>query len=311
MLITRGFVGPNIRNLANALTCKEKNLFGMQCSRFSDMSYSTEFIRSVFSRVANKYDLMNDLMSLGIHRIWKDIFAKEAISGFEHLNGEILKGAILAQPIDEDKTTIRILDLAGGTGDVAFRLVQFANDLQVLDNENRCVHVPKKATPKVLVLDPSEEMIGVGKSKCANLGLCDYIDWQVGCAEEMKLASDTFDLVTVAFGVRNFSDVDAGLAQCYRVLKPGGKILILEFSKCQSNLLSALYDCWSNVAIPFLGEAVAGNGGAYKYLVDSIRKFPNQHDFAKRMQAAGFDLVSHYNLTRGIVAVHSGFKRTR
>lgn len=297
-------LGAGFRLARNSSVSFPASVFGK--STYS--TYSTEFIRSVFSNVARKYDLMNDLMSLGIHRCWKDIFVKEAVSPLASINNEIAKAYFEGKPYN-GQHVVQILDLAGGTGDIAFRILEREKGMHVLDSSGFVVHNSGlRARADVTVMDPSVEMTDVGERYAAQLGLSDRIKWINAPAEKMPLADDTCDIITVAFGVRNFSDRVAGLKECFRVLKPGGRLLILEFSHCESDLLKALYESYSNFLIPTLGKYMANDESAYQYLIDSIRNFPNQQELADMLTKIGYDYVAYRNLTGGIVAIHSAFK---
>ena len=216
-------------------------------------------IRATFRAVAPRYDLMNDLMSLGIHRGWKTSFVREAA----------------ARPGEA------ALDLAGGTGDVAFRLAA------------------QGAT--VTVADPSREMMSVGQARPGG----DRLTWIEAEAEALPFADASFDLVTIAFGIRNATRLDTALGEIRRVLKPGGRFFCLEFSE-PAAWLAPFYRLWSRTAIPVLGAAVSGRREAYRYLVESIERFPDQATFAGHVRAAGFEKVAWRNLSFGIAAVHSG-----
>ena len=216
-------------------------------------------IRSTFRSVAPRYDLMNDLMSLGIHRGWKSTFAA------------------LADPRPNE----RALDLAGGTGDVAFRL----------DARGAIV----------TVADPSVEMMAVGQARPGG----ERLRWVEAEAEALPFPDGHFDLVTIAFGIRNVTRLDAALGEIHRVLRPGGRFFCLEFSEPRA-WLAPFYRLWSRTAIPVLGAAVSGRREAYRYLVESIARFPDQETFAAHVRAAGFDDVRWRDLSFGIAAIHSG-----
>ncbi len=218
-------------------------------------------IRATFRAVAPRYDLMNDLMSLGIHRSWKSTFVR------------------LCDPQPGE----RALDLAGGTGDVAFRLAARGAE--------------------VTVADPSAEMMAVGRARPGG----DTVAWEEAEAEALPFADDTFDLVTIAFGIRNVTRLDAALGEIRRVLKPGGRFFCLEFSKPRP-WLAPFYGLWSRTAIPVLGAAVSGKVEAYRYLIESIDRFPDQSSFAALVSAAGFEGVEWRDLSFGIAAIHSGRK---
>jgi demethylmenaquinone methyltransferase/2-methoxy-6-polyprenyl-1,4-benzoquinol methylase len=229
-----------------------------------------ELIRGIFSSVASRYDLMNDLMSAGVHRLWKDEFVA-------WLN---------PQPGSA------ILDVAGGTGDIAFRI---AARLRA-----------KGRAAKITVCDVSEAMLVAGtrrpEAKAAK------ISWLCGDAENLPVEESSQDAYTIAFGIRNLTDLARALAGAYRVLKPGGRFLCLEFSRVIAPGLDDIYDLYSFAVLPRLGEIVAGDGAAYRYLAESIRRFPSQAAFAKLIAGAGFSQVKFRNLSGGIAAMHSGWK---
>ncbi|AFZ81651.1 methyltransferase, putative [Theileria equi strain WA] len=274
----------------------------------STNSYTSSFVRSVFSNVASNYDLMNDLMSLGIHRIWKAVFVKEVMLGVQNMIRHLSKRTF-ANENDSADVPVKILDLAGGTGDITFALLKHFKELKMTDSRGFIIHNGPKITPQIFVLDPSEEMVSIGKNKASESNTSDSIFWTIGEAEQMPFDDNSFDVITVAFGVRNFTDRKMGLRECYRVLKPGGRLVILEFSHCENNFFSSLYKSYSNCVIPLLGKYVANDQGAYDYLVDSIRNFPKQHELADMLTNSGFVYVSYRNLTNGIVCIHSAFKQ--
>ncbi|CAN7458430.1 bifunctional demethylmenaquinone methyltransferase/2-methoxy-6-polyprenyl-1,4-benzoquinol methylase UbiE [Aminobacter sp. LjRoot7] len=228
-------------------------------------------VNDVFHKVANRYDMMNDLMSGGLHRIWKD--------------------AMVAWLNPPRRPGWKVLDVAGGTGDIAFRIVDAS-------------HGNAHAT----VLDINGSMLGVGRERAEKRGLADKTDFVEANAEELPFADETFDAYTIAFGIRNVPRIDVALSEAYRVLKPGGRLLVLEFSEVEMPLLDKVYEAWSFNAIPRIGQAVTGDGEPYAYLVESIRKFPNQQNFAAMITRAGFDRVTFRNYTGGIAALHSGWK---
>ncbi|MSP52215.1 MAG: bifunctional demethylmenaquinone methyltransferase/2-methoxy-6-polyprenyl-1,4-benzoquinol methylase UbiE [Alphaproteobacteria bacterium] len=227
-------------------------------------------VRSVFTQVAERYDLMNDLMSLGVHRLWKDAF----IDRLDPRPGEA------------------ILDVAGGTGDIADRA------------RTRTAARPAFVT----VVDINDAMIEQGRDRMFDRGEVGGIDWVVGDAEKLPFAPSMFDATTIAFGIRNVTDIDAALREMYRVLKPGGRFLCLEFSHVNVRALDRLYEAYSFNILPRLGAAVAGNRDAYTYLVESIRRFPDQSTFATMISSAGFENVRYRNFSGGIAAVHSGWR---
>jgi demethylmenaquinone methyltransferase/2-methoxy-6-polyprenyl-1,4-benzoquinol methylase len=229
-------------------------------------------VDEVFRRVAGRYDLMNDLMSGGVHRLWKDALV-----------------SMLAPPRHDG--AFEVLDLAGGTGDIAFRIVRRS------DNHAR-----------VVVSDINPSMLAVGRDRADARGFGDAVSFVEANAEALPFDDGRFDAATIAFGIRNVSRIDAALAEAYRVLKRGGRFLCLEFSSVDVAWLDTLYDIYSRNVIPAIGRVVAGDADSYRYLVESIRKFPNQARFAEMLKAAGFERVAWRNLSGGIVAIHSGWK---
>jgi len=228
-------------------------------------------VNHVFSRVARDYDLMNDLMSGGMHRVWKN--------------------ELITTLSPRSKGPLAHLDVAGGTGDITFRLLE-------------------KASPqaRATVLDISGEMLEVGRERAQDKGLIDQIEFIEGNAEKLPLADKSFDSYTIAFGIRNVPRIDLALSEAYRVLKPGGRFLCLEFSQVSVPLLDKIYDQFSFHVIPKMGEMVMGDGEPYQYLVESIRKFPKQEAFKTMIKDAGFSRPSYTNLTGGIAAIHSGWR---
>jgi demethylmenaquinone methyltransferase/2-methoxy-6-polyprenyl-1,4-benzoquinol methylase len=228
-----------------------------------------KLVGEVFTSVARSYDLMNDLMSFGVHRLWKRHFV--AISG-------VRRGD-------------RVLDLAGGTGDIAALLKPVVGD-----------------EGEVVVGDINAAMLGVGRDRLTDRGLVGGLRWSQLNAECLPFADNSFDAVTMAFGLRNVTDKDKALADICRVLKPGGRALVLEFSRVQSELFGRLYDFHSFKVLPKLGRLFAGDADSYQYLAESIRKHPDQQTLKAMMERAGFDHVEVRNLTNGIVAIHKGWK---
>ena len=229
-------------------------------------------VDGVFDRVADRYDLMNDLMSGGLHRIWKDALV-----------------TWLAPP-RRGRTSFAVLDLAGGTGDVAFRIAA------------------RSATASVVVGDINTAMLAVGRARARTQACGDRVRFVEADAEDLDFDDENFDAVTIAFGIRNFPRVDKALAAAHRVLKPGGRFLCLEFSTVDVAVIDRLYDLASFQIIPRLGAMVVGDEAPYRYLVESIRRFPNQARFGAMIEEAGFDKVSWRDLTGGIAAMHSGWK---
>ncbi|RCU45482.1 MULTISPECIES: bifunctional demethylmenaquinone methyltransferase/2-methoxy-6-polyprenyl-1,4-benzoquinol methylase UbiE [Corallincola] len=226
-------------------------------------------VADVFHSVAAKYDLMNDLMSGGIHRVWKRFTID--CSG-------IRRGQ-------------RVLDLAGGTGDLTARF-------------SRCVG----DTGQVVLADINSSMLKVGRDKLRNMGILGNVSYVQANAEALPFPDNHFDLITIAFGLRNVTEKERALASMLRVLKPGGRLLVLEFSKPQIELLSKAYDAYSFHLLPKMGEAVLKDGASYQYLAESIRMHPDQETLKQMMEQQGFEQVSYYNLTGGIVALHRGYK---
>eukprot|EP01112_Ceratiomyxa_fruticulosa_P001179 TRINITY_DN1117_c0_g1_i10.p1 TRINITY_DN1117_c0_g1~~TRINITY_DN1117_c0_g1_i10.p1 ORF type:complete len:319 (+),score=54.24 TRINITY_DN1117_c0_g1_i10:433-1389(+) len=253
-------------------------------------------VGEVFKRVSQNYDVMNDAMSLGIHRLWKDKFVNT-------LN-----------PTPGTK----LLDVAGGTGDIAFRCIEKIRSSPIF--------FPKPATTistptsnsvfssptHVTICDINPSMLSVGKKRAAELGYENIVDptisWVEGNAESLPFESESMDAYTIAFGIRNVTHIENALKEAHRVLKKGGRFLCLEFSQVNNPLLRAVYDKYSFEVIPVMGQLIANDFPAYQYLVESIRKFPNQETFASLIEQAGFKMVTYEDLTFGVVAIHSGWK---
>lgn len=261
-------------------------------------------VYQVFENVAQKYDVMNDAMSLGVHRLWKDF----------------LLHVMHPQP------GARLLDVAGGTGDIAFRFLEYtkSQEERMRRREAMAMQTPswtdistkyshqeedaETVESQAVVCDINKEMLGVGKQKADSLGITSGLSWVVGDAEELPFDDDQFDIYTIAFGIRNVTHIEQALQEAQRVLKPGGRFMCLEFSKVSNPILSKLYDAYSFQVIPVLGEVIAGDWKSYQYLVESIRKFPDQEEFKAMIEDAGFYCVRYYNVNGGIVCLHSGFK---
>ena len=225
-------------------------------------------VHGVFSRVASRYDVMNDLMSMGIHRVWKDA----------------MMDWLAPRPSQ------RLLDVAGGTGDVAFRFL-------------------KRATgASAVVCDLTEPMLIEGRKRAEAEKLAASLDWVVGDAMALPFPDASFDVYTISFGIRNVTRIGDALAEAYRVLRPGGRLMVLEFSRIPNDLMQKAYDLYSFNVIPAMGQVVAGDRASYQYLVESIRKFPDQETFAAMIRDAGFGQVKYRNLTMGVAALHSGWK---
>jgi len=234
-------------------------------------------VMGVFSSVAEKYDLMNDLMSGGMHRLWKRrMFDVAAL-----------------------RPEGRVLDVAAGSGDVAIGLLRKMDALS------------EQKTSRVVLTDLNGPMLAEGARRVVDAG---FLPGRADCIQcdgtRLAFADNSFDVVSIAFGIRNFVDIEAGLAEFYRVLKPGGQFICLEFSQPVLPLLDVIYDSYSFNVIPPLGGWVTGDRDSYQYLVESIRRFPDQKRFAKLIEWAGFELVRYENMTGGVVALHRGYKIT-
>src|SRR3954465_6620823 len=231
-----------------------------------------EMVDRVFRSVAQRYDLMNDLMSGGLHRAWKDVLVTTV------------------NPPKGDRP-FSLLDLAGGTGDIALRVVQAGG-----------------AGTQATVVDVNAEMLAVGRERVQKRGLNQVVTFTEANAEDLPFADRTFEACSIAFGIRNVPRIERALWEAHRVLKLGGHFVCLEFSSVDVPGLEALYDFYSFNVIPALGRAVTGDAEAYRYLVESIRRFPKPNEFAEMMRQAGFRRVSFQSLTGGIVALHSGWR---
>ena len=241
--------------------------------RTVDATEKAGMVREVFDAVAPRYDLMNDLMSAGIHRLWK----RELISRLSPRPGE------------------HFLDVAGGTGDIAFRIVDSIGPEQA------------RKTP-VTVCDINAEMLAVGRNRAVDRGWLTELRWNCGDAQDLPFPDMTFDAYTIAFGLRNVTDIPRALAEARRVLKPGGRFFCLEFSKVAVGPLEKVYDAYSFSVLPWLGGMIAGNRDAYKYLAESIRRFPQQKPLMDLMTKAGLAQVSFRNVSGGIAAIHCGWR---
>lgn len=224
-------------------------------------------VGEVFTSVAERYDLMNDLMSMGVHRWWKSVMMDWLRPG----------------------PGMRLLDVGGGTGDIAMRFLD-------------------RGGGPVVVVDVNREMLSVGRDRAVDAGRPQEIEWLCGDAERLPVADASVDAYTTAFCLRNVTRIDRALEEARRVLRPGGRFLCLEFSRVTLPALSRVYDPYSFQVLPRLGRLVTGNGDAYRYLVESIRRFPDQDGFARMIAAAGLDLVRYRNLSGGIAALHSAWR---
>lgn len=225
-------------------------------------------VRGVFGSVASKYDVMNDAMSLGIHRIWKDAMMDW-----------------LAPRAGQ-----RLLDVAGGTGDISFRFLKRAGH------------------GHATVLDLTELMLVEGRKRAEAESMADSLDWVVGDAMALPFPDSSFDVYTISFGIRNVTRPQEALNEAFRVLKPGGRLMVLEFSQIPNELMQKVYDLYSFNIIPRLGQMIANDRDSYQYLVESIRQFPDQETFLGMVRQAGFENAKYRNLSMGIACLHSGWK---
>eukprot|EP00127_Corallochytrium_limacisporum_P005035 Clim_evm31s197 gene=Clim_evmTU31s197 len=256
---------------------KRKTHFGYQTV---DEDEKEDKVRAVFSNVADSYDLMNDAMSAGVHRLWKDHYIAKL----------------------GPRPGMKLLDVGGGTGDIAFR---FAKYMQ----QNHARALMEAEGPIVTVFDINAEMLEVGKQRMSSMGISENImEWVQGNAEALPFEDNTFDAYTIAFCIRNTTHPDQVVREAYRVLKPGGRLMVLEFSQVPYPALKQLYDLYSFNVIPEMGRLLADDRDSYQYLVESIRRFPDQETFAGIVREAGFKEVDYENLTFGVAAIHSGFK---
>jgi demethylmenaquinone methyltransferase/2-methoxy-6-polyprenyl-1,4-benzoquinol methylase len=225
-------------------------------------------VQGVFRSVASKYDVMNDAMSLGIHRVWKDA----------------MMDWLAPRPGQ------RLLDVAGGTGDISFRFLKRAG------------------RGHATVLDLTEPMLVEGRKRAEAEAMAEALDWVVGDAMALPFADNTFDVYTISFGIRNVTRPEEALAEAYRVLKPGGRLMVLEFSQIPNEMMQKAYDLYSFNIIPRMGQMIAGDRDSYQYLVESIRRFPDQERFLGMIRGAGFGNAKYRNLTMGVACLHSGWK---
>ena len=225
-------------------------------------------VQGVFGSVASKYDIMNDVMSMGIHRVWKDA----------------MMDWLAPRPGQ------RLLDVAGGTGDISFRFLK------------RAGHAHST------VLDLTEPMLVAGRKRAEADQMVDQLDWVVGDAMALPFEDNTFDVYTISFGIRNVTKPQIALNEAYRVLKPGGRLVVLEFSQIPNDMLQWIYDRYSFNMIPRMGKIIANDWDSYQYLVESIRKFPDQDTFLSMVKQAGFENAKYRNLTMGVACLHSGWK---
>ncbi len=225
-------------------------------------------VQGVFNSVASKYDIMNDVMSMGIHRIWKDAMMDW-----------------LAPRAGQ-----KLLDVAGGTGDVSFKFLGRAG------------------SGHATVLDLTEPMLVEGRKRAEAAAMADSLDWVVGDAMALPFEDNTFDVYTISFGIRNVTRPQEALNEAYRVLRPGGRLMVLEFSQLPNPMMQKAYDLYSFNVIPRMGQMIANDRDSYQYLVESIRNFPDQETFLGMLRTAGFGQAKYRNLSLGIAALHSGWK---
>ncbi|XP_070572308.1 2-methoxy-6-polyprenyl-1,4-benzoquinol methylase, mitochondrial-like [Ptychodera flava] len=310
-----------LRSCHRVLFCSAKRCYSItldsqeMAEKMSDFGFQKvredshgELVSLVFKNVANRYDVMNDVMSAGIHRLWKDRF-------MESLNP--MPGT-------------RLLDVAGGTGDIAFRFVDYIKQQGGLLGPPKTLITDLDSTSSssssessnsetehlsedgrfshVTVVDFNENMVKVGKRKARKGGYTQGLSWVIGDAQELPVEDQSVDAYSIAFGIRNVTDVRKALQEAYRVLVPGGRYMCMEFAQVQNPIIKNLYDTYSLQVIPALGEIFAADWNAYQYLVESIRTFYNQEQFCMLMEEAGFKRVRYEDLNFGIVAIYSGFK---
>ena len=247
------------------MTSHQETHFGFQTVAEDDKA---GLVHGVFSRVASRYDVMNDVMSVGIHRVWKN----DMMDWLAPRDGQ------------------QLLDVAGGTGDIAFRFLKRA---------------PRA---RVTVCDMTESMLVEGRKRAEAETLADRLGWVTGDAMALPFKDNSFDRYTISFGIRNVTRIPDALAEAYRVLRPGGRLMVLEFSQLPVPAMQWAYDRYSFNVIPVMGQLIANDRDSYQYLVESIRKFPDQDTFAAMIRDAGFDRVQYRNLSLGIAALHSGWK---
>ncbi|XP_028400390.1 2-methoxy-6-polyprenyl-1,4-benzoquinol methylase, mitochondrial-like [Dendronephthya gigantea] len=247
----------------------------------------SERVHHVFENVALKYDLMNDLMSGGIHRTWKDYFIRKINPCYGN----------------------KLLDVAGGTGDIAMRYLNFIKYNQwEKKKKEKWGEMSQGKRSEIIVCDINQAMLDVGKRKAKRFGIENDIAWVCGNGEALPFEDNTFDIYTIAFGIRNFTNVEKALEEAHRVLVPGGRFMCLEFSAVTTPIFERLYEMYSFQVIPVMGQIIAKDWDSYQYLVESIRQFPNQDEFASLIRDSGFRMVNYENLTFGVAAIHSAFK---
>ncbi|WP_298773738.1 bifunctional demethylmenaquinone methyltransferase/2-methoxy-6-polyprenyl-1,4-benzoquinol methylase UbiE [uncultured Shewanella sp.] len=234
-----------------------------------DIDKKEDMVAGVFHSVAAKYDIMNDVMSFGIHRMWKRFTIESAAP----------------------RSGMRVLDLAGGTGDLTAKFSRIVGP-----------------TGQVILADINDSMLKVGRDKLRDKGIVNNVNYVQANAEALPFPDNHFDIITIAFGLRNVTNKEAAIASMLRVLKPGGKLLILEFSKPQHEVMRKIYDLYSFKILPKMGKVITQDADSYEYLAESIRMHPDQETLKQMMTDAGFEQVTYTNMTDGIVALHKGYK---
>lgn len=307
LLSTTTDTTPNDNNKEQQPPSSSSTHFGFQDVNVAEKE---NLVRGVFDSVAESYDVMNDFMSAGVHRLWKDHFVQstrvDALARIVRASSTNANASTTAAT--EEEEGLKILDVAGGTGDIAFRMM---DAMQCLERSKSSGQDPVQVT----VCDINTEMLRVGQRRARERYGSSLLDdtkalsFQEGNAQSLvNFEDNSFDLYTIAFGLRNVTDVDMALREACRVLKPGGRFMCLEFSHIPNPQLQSLYDMYSFNVIPAMGEAVANDRASYQYLVESIRKFSDQETLVGRMEAAGMECAKYENLTGGIVAIHEGWK---
>lgn len=229
----------------------------------------TSLVHGVFDSVADKYDIMNDMMSGGVHRLWKDKFVRQICP----------------------RSKQSFVDVAGGTGDIAFRIRRKTGP-----------------NSDIAIFDLNQNMLTAGRNRAIDRGWLNDFEWLCGNAEALPFPDNSRDVYTIAFGLRNVTHIDKALKEAHRVLKPGGRFFCLEFSHVNSNILSKAYKAYSKLVIPNLGQLIAKDRESYDYLIESIERFPSQNELADRLENAGFEKVRYTNLSSGIAAIHQGLR---
>jgi 2-methoxy-6-polyprenyl-1,4-benzoquinol methylase len=279
------------KNLNSSQSTNDYTSFGYKSVKKEERQ---SLVNTVFANVASSYDIMNDAMSLGIHRIWKNEFVNSI--------GLLRHNTVYDAEGKSREEKLKIIDVAGGTGDIAFRIWEKARN----DAKSYFTTMPVEIT----VVDINANMLEVGKSRAKSQNIPEEdIKWVESNAETLSFLPDnSVDLYTISFGIRNCTEIDKVLREAHRILKKGGRFMCMEFSKVTLPVLSNVYDFYSFYMIPEMGRLIAGDKESYQYLVESIRNFPDQETFKRKIEDAGFKSVKYVNLSAGIVAIHSGIK---